>query len=80
MDEQKKLVKRINYLCQKQEISYYTLSYRSAVPMTTLMNIVNGATKNPGLFTIIKICHGLDVSVRDFFDTEDLIGIEFEVE
>ena len=80
MEEQKKLAKRICFLCKGQGISYYTLSYRSAVPMTTLMHIIDGSTKNPGLFTIIKICNGLNMTVRDFFDAEEFIGIEEEIE
>ena len=48
--------------------------------MTTLMHIINGSTRNPGLFTIIKICYGLNVTVRDFFDSEEFIGIEDEAE
>ena len=80
MEVQKKLAKRIYFLCQRQGISYYTLSYRSAVPMTTLMHIIDGSTKNPGLFTIIKICNGLNMTVKDFFDAEEFIGIEDEAE
>ena len=80
MTEQSKLTKRIQLLCQKQGISYYTLSYRSTVPMTTLMHILDGSTKNPGLFTIIKICNGFNMTVKDFFDAEEFIGIEDEVE
>ena len=80
MKEQKKLAKRIFYLCQRQGISYYTLSYRSAVPMTTLMHIIDGSTKNPGLFTIIIICNGLNMTVKDFFDADEFVGIEDETE
>lgn len=78
MNEQKKLAKRIDYLCQKQGISYYKLAYRSAVPITTLMHIIDCSTKNPGIFTIIKICDGLNVTIKEFFDTEEFAGIEVE--
>ena len=80
MDEQKKLVNRIDHLCQEQGISYYKLSYRSAVPITTILHIIDGSTKNPGIFTIMKICNGLNITVRDFFDAEDFIDIEYEPE
>lgn len=80
MNEQKKLAGRITCLCQKQGISYYTLSYRSAVPITAIMHIIDGSTKNPGVFTIIKICNGSNISVKDFFDAEDFVGIECETE
>ena len=80
MEAQKKLAKRIHRLCKRQGISYYTLSYRSAVPMTTLMHIIDGSTKNPGLFTIVKICNGFNMTIKDFFDAEEFIGIEDETE
>lgn len=39
--------------------------------MTTLMNIVEGNTQNPGIFNIMKICDGLGVSLKEFFDTKE---------
>lgn len=80
MSVYKKLAERITFLCQQQGISYYTLSYRSAVPITTIMHIVDGSTRNPGVFTIIKICNGLNMTVKDFFDAEDFTDIECETE
>lgn len=80
MSHHKKLAGRITYLCQQQGISYYALSYRSAVPMTTIMHIIDGSTKNPGVFTIIKICCGLNITIKDFFDADDFDGIEYEPE
>ena len=76
--QQKILANRINDLCKKRGISYYALSYKSAVPLTTLIHIVYGSTKNPGILTVIKICEGLDISLKDFFDTEDFFYIQDE--
>lgn len=56
------------------------LSYKSTVPMTTLMHIINCSTKNPGIFTIIKICNGLDITIKDFFDSDEFKNIEYETE
>lgn len=69
-DKQKVLADRINALCKKRGISYYSLSYKSTVPLTTLLHIVDGSTKNPGIFTIVKICEGLDITLKEFFDTD----------
>ena len=41
MNEQKLLSQRIEYLCKEKRLSYYALSYRSTVPLTTLMHIVD---------------------------------------
>ncbi|MBQ2934599.1 MAG: helix-turn-helix transcriptional regulator [Lachnospiraceae bacterium] len=78
MKAQDMLVERINNLCKEKGLSYYTLSYRSAVPLTTLMHIIDKTTINPGIITICKICDGLDITVKDFFDAPEFDGLEQE--
>lgn len=78
-DTQKILAKRINSLCKKKGMNYYALSYRSTVPLTTLLHILDGSTKNPGILTIIKICDGLGVSMSEFFDTEEFSNMGKEM-
>ena len=68
---QKKLAKRIKYLRIEKGLTNYELAYESAVPLTTLMHILDGTTMNPGVFTVLKICDGLGVSISEFFDTDD---------
>lgn len=80
MKEQRILVGRIEYLCKERGISYYVLSYRSTVPMPTLMHILNFSTRNPGIFTLGKICSGLGISLKDFFDAEEFKDIEYELQ
>ena len=77
-DQQKILANRINDLCKKRGISYYALSYKSAVPLTTLLHIVDGSTKNPGILTIIRICDGLEISLKDFFDRKEFVYFQDE--
>lgn len=76
--EQKELAKRIEYLCNEKGMSHYRLSFKSAVPMTTVDNILRGKTKNPGIFTIMKLCNGLGVSIEEFFDCEEFRDVELE--
>lgn len=80
MNNQKVLSQRIAELCKERKMSYYLLSYYSAVPITTVMNIINCTTKNPGVFTIIKLCDGLGITVKEFFDTEEFKNIEAKTE
>ena len=74
------LKNRIDDLCRERNYTYYNLSYKASVPLSTLMHIMNGECKNPGLNTIIKICDGLEISLKDFFDTEEFVQILKEVE
>lgn len=80
MTEQELVSNRIRYYCKLRSLTYYQLSYRSTVPLTTLMHILNGATKNPGIFTIIKVCNGLDITISEFFSSEEFKNIEFDAE
>ena len=77
---QKVLKNRIDELCREQKLTYYTLSYKASIPLSTLMHIINGESKNPGIITIIKVCDGLGISLRDFFDTEDFVEVLKDVE
>lgn len=75
-DMQKVLIQRIDNLCRKKGLSYYELSYRSAIPLSTLMHIMDGTTKNPGIFTILKICEGLNISLVEFLQIKEFGEIE----
>ena len=71
MKAQDTVVERINNLCKEKRMSYYALSYASAVTMTTLMHIVDKTTVNPGVITLSKLCDGLGITLKEFFDTPE---------
>jgi transcriptional regulator with XRE-family HTH domain len=64
---QQDLIDRIKQLCDEKGYDYITLSRKSGVPLTTLLNIIKGNSKNPGIFTISKICQGFEVTMAEFF-------------
>ena len=76
MKAQDLLVERINNLCKEKRMTYYALSYASAVPMTTLMHIVDKSTVNPGVLTIGKICDGFGITLKEFFNSPEFESIE----
>ena len=61
------IANRITKLCEKNNHDYITLSRKSGVPLTTILNIVKCNSKNPGIFTILKLCKGLEIAPEDFF-------------
>ncbi len=73
------VVKRIYELCKEREITPNALSYMAGVSQSTIKSILNGESKNPGIVTIKKLCDGLEISIVDFFDTEDFRNIEQEI-
>lgn len=77
---QEMLVKRIEYLCAEKGITQYKLALKSSVPVTTLDNIMKSKTTNPGLFTIFKLCHGLGITLTEFFDCDEFHSMEADLE
>ena len=78
--QQKLLIERIDNLCKEKGISHYALARKSDVPLTTLLHILDGTTKNPGIFTILKLCDGLDMTLIEFFQIDELENIQQDVE
>jgi transcriptional regulator with XRE-family HTH domain len=79
MNTQKAVSMRILELCSKQNISINGLATISAVPPSTLKNIISGVSKNPGIVTIKKLCDGLNIPLIEFFDTDVFRSLEQEI-
>lgn len=74
------IVQRISSLCHQRRISINKLSTMSGVRQSTLDNIMRGITKNPGIKTIHKIALGLNLTLTEFLDFDELNNYSFEDE
>ena len=79
MDTRKAVANRLLQLCEEKRLSVNALARLSAVPPSTLKNIINGGSKNAGIVTIKKLCDGLEISLREFFDNDIFNDIEQEI-
>ncbi len=79
MDTRQAIAARIAGLCRERGITPNALSYRAAVPQSTIKSILNGETQNPGVVTIKKLCDGLEITLPDFFNTDAFRGLEQEI-
>ena len=79
MNTQQAISKRIVDLCWQHDVSINGLATISAVPPSTLKNIISGVSKNPGVVTIKKLCDGLNITITDFFDTQEFKDLEQEI-
>ncbi|MCQ5128346.1 helix-turn-helix transcriptional regulator [Butyricicoccus faecihominis] len=70
---------RIVELCKERHISINRLAELSAVPPSTVKNVLYGRSDNPGVVTIKKICDGLDITLGEFFDTPAMNSLEQEI-
>ena len=71
---------RIRDLSKERGITPNGLSYISGVSQSTIKSILNGESQNPGIATIKKLCDGLNITIGEFFSTEDFDRLEQELE
>lgn len=71
--------KRIIQLCNERGIAVNALANISGVTPSTIYSMLNSKSKNPGITSIKKICDGLEISVREFFDSDLFNDLEQEI-
>ena len=70
---------RILRLCAERNITINKLATLSALPPSSVKNILYGKSKDPKLLTLKKICDGLDITLGEFFSTEEFDSLEPEI-
>lgn len=79
MDTMAAVRNRILQLCGERGISINRLATICALPPSSIKNILYGKSQNPKLLTIKMICDGLDITLAQFFDTEEFNKLEQEI-
>ncbi|BFL40864.1 helix-turn-helix transcriptional regulator [Agathobaculum sp. NSJ-28] len=80
MNIKEAVAKRILDLCAERNIAVNALATVSGIPPSTVYSMLNEKSKNPGVVSIKKICDGLEISIRDFFDSELFDDLEQEIQ
>ncbi len=79
MDTVSAVRNRILKLCNERNITINHLASLSALPPSSIKNILYGKSKIPTLLTIKMICDGLDITLGEFFSTEEFDALEQEI-
>ena len=69
---------RIRSLCKKHGISINQLAKMSNVRQSSIDNIVNGRTCNPGVVNLHKMASALNMTLAEFLDFKELNDFSFE--
>jgi len=70
---------RILRLCADRNITINKLATLSALPPSSIKNILYGKSKDPKIRTIKKLCDGLDMTLVDFFNSPEFEFLEPEI-
>lgn len=79
MNTKNAVAERIIKLCNQNNIAINALANISGISPSTLYSVLNEKSQNPGVVTIKKLCDGLEISLREFFDDDIFDDIEQEI-
>ena len=79
MDTIQVIRNRILKLCNERDITINKLANLSAVPPSSVKNILYGKSQNPKIITIKMLCDGLGITLKEFFDAEEFDKLEQEI-
>lgn len=79
MNTKEAVAKRIMELCDERKMATNALANTSGVSPSTVYSMLNEKSQNPGVVSIKKLCDGLDISLREFFDSPIFDNIEQEI-
>ena len=79
MNTKEAVAARILELCDERDFAVNALATSSGISPSTLYSMLNEKSQNPGIVTIKKICDGLEISIREFFNSDLFEGIEQEI-
>lgn len=79
MNTKEAVATRIIELCNERNIAVNTLANISGVSPSTIYSMLNEKSLNPGVVSIKKICDGLEITVREFFDSDLFDSREQEI-
>lgn len=65
------VIMRIKELCAERNISIYRLAQLSDIPKNTLNNMI-AEDRMPTVPTIEKICRGLNITLSQFFSSDNI--------
>ena len=68
MTTKEAVAQRIIDLCAERNIAVNALANISGVSPSTVYSMLNAKSRNPGVVSVKKLCDGLEISVREFFD------------
>ncbi len=70
---------RILQLCEERNITINKLANLSAVPPSSVKNILYKKSQNPKILTIKMLCDGFGITLGNFFSTKEFDELEQEI-
>lgn len=79
MNAKEAVGKRIIELCGQHNMAINSLANNAGIPPSTIYSMLNEKSQNPGVVTLQKICDGLEITLREFFNSDIFDHVEQEI-
>ncbi len=79
MNAKQAVARRISQLCKERGLTVNALANSAGVSPSTIYSMLNQKSKNPGVISLQRLCDGLDMSMREFFDSPLFEELEQEI-
>ena len=79
MDTRTAVASRLIRLCDEKKLTINKIANLSAVPPSTVKNILYGKSRNPGVVTLKMLCDGLGITLGEFFSAPEFDALEQEI-
>ena len=70
---------RMLQLCAERDITINKLATMSALPPSSIKNILCGKSNDRRIRTLKKLCDGLEITLSEFFSTAEFDALEQEI-
>lgn len=67
---------RINELLKENSLTAYKLSYKAGISNSIISDCRRGKVKEPSISSVIHICEGLNMELKDFFNSPYFKDVE----
>ena len=74
------VVKRFKNICRERGIKANELAVISGVTPSSVYSMLDDKRQNVSIVLIKKLCDGLEISLAEFFDSDEFNSLEQEIE
>ena len=79
MSVKDEVVKRFKSICTERNIKTNELATLSGVTPSTVYSMLDAGRREISITTIKKLCDGLDITLGEFFSTDEFDALEQEL-
>ena len=72
MEQNIALSNRLKNLMEEKHLTFKELAEKSGIPVRRIYRMMHGGVSNPSVFVMMRICNAMDITLDEFFGTEEL--------